>query len=61
MHFVADVTDQDADGNKALAKYGIAPKADNDQITRGEFALIVDALRDPFSREVDIKGNFITE
>lgn len=54
------VTDVVVDGNKVLETYGIAQKSAGDVITRGEFALIVDAVLDPFnSRDVDMKGHFI--
>lgn len=54
------VTDVVVDGNKVLETYGIAQKSADDVITRGEFALIVDAVLDPFnSRDVDMKGHFI--
>lgn len=57
---VALMTDKAVDGNKVLEPYGIPQKDGNDVITRGEFALIVDAVLDPFnSRDVDMKGHFI--
>lgn len=53
-------TDAAVDGNKVLETYGISQKDGNDVITRGEFALIVDAVLDPFNfRDVDMKGHFI--
>lgn len=62
VSLIASVTENAVDGNKELAAYSIPEKAENDPITRGEFALIVDAVLDPFSdREVDIKGHFITK
>lgn len=58
---IASVADKEVDGNKELAEYSIQAKADGDAITRGEFALIVDAVLNPFNdRDVDIKGHFIT-
>ncbi|MDE5595222.1 MAG: FAD-dependent oxidoreductase [Muribaculaceae bacterium] len=58
---IASVSDKDIEGNKELAAYSISAKADNEPITRGEFALMVDAVLNPFSaREVDIKGHFVT-
>lgn len=58
---IASVTDNSVEGNKELAAYSIPAKAENDTITRGEFALIVDAVLDPFSaKDVDIKGHFVT-
>lgn len=60
LAFVADAAGNEVDGNKVLAAYDIAPKSPEDQITRGEFALIVDEALNPFdARDVDIRGNFI--
>ena len=57
---IASATDKEVDGNKELAAYSLPAKSADDIITRGEFALIVDAVLDPFSsREVDIKGHFV--
>ena len=58
--FIAAAAKSDVDGNKILSDYGIAPRDFNDTITRGEYALIVDAVLNPFdARDVDIKGNFV--
>lgn len=59
---IASVTDKAVDGNKVLAEYSVAAKAEADPITRGEFALIVDSVLNPFSdRDVDIKGHFTSK
>ena len=44
--------------DEALAAAGLDTKSNNDIITRGEFALLVDSVLDPFARRVDIHGNF---
>lgn len=60
MALITSAANAAVDGNKQLEIYGIDHKDANDVITRGEFALIVDAVLDPFnSRDVDMKGHFI--
>lgn len=56
---VSNAKGETVDCNAILATYGIASKDKADTLSRGEFALIVDAALNPFaSREVDIKGQF---
>lgn len=57
---ITTVTGTEADGAQVLSEYMIDKKG-SDELTRGEFALVVDKLLDPFTRKVDIKGNFIGE
>lgn len=60
MAFLVGAARSAVDGNKILADYGIAHKEATDTLTRGEYALIVDALLNPFdARDVDITGHFI--
>ena len=60
MAFIGAAAKSEVDGNKVLAEYGIAPKALTDTLSRGEYALIVDAVLNPFNaRDVDIKGHFV--
>lgn len=57
---VAEAAGTEVDADAVLARYGIAPKVASDAVTRGEFALIVDAVLDPFNaRDVDIHGHYI--
>ncbi|MDE5555830.1 MAG: FAD-dependent oxidoreductase, partial [Muribaculaceae bacterium] len=59
MAFIVAAAKLEVDGNKVLAEYGIAPKEITDTISRGEYALIVDAVLNPFdARDVDISGHF---
>lgn len=56
---IASVASGEVDADGVLSTYGIAAKGDGDTITRGEFALLVDSVLDPFtSRGVDITGHF---
>lgn len=56
---VAKAKGETVDCNAILATFGISAKDKSDTVSRGEFALIVDAALDPFaSREVNIKGQF---
>lgn len=60
MAFIAAASKSQVDGNKVLSEYDITPKSFTDTISRGEYALIVDAVLNPFdARDVDIKGHFI--
>lgn len=60
MAFISSASKCEVDGNKVLAEYDISPKSFTDPMSRGEYALIVDAVLNPFdSRDVDIKGHFI--
>ncbi len=54
------MTGGESDGNTILSEYGIDAKAPEDMLSRGEFALIVDGILNPFNAcDVDIRGNFI--
>lgn len=60
MAAVCEVTGGESDGNTILSEYGIDAKAPEDMLSRGEFALIVDGILNPFNAcDVDIRGNFI--
>lgn len=55
---MAKAKGETVDCNAILATFGISAKDKSDKVSRGEFALIVDSVLNPFESEVDIKGNF---
>ncbi len=57
---VATVSGDDVDAAAILLPYGVEKK-DIDDITRGEFALIVDEALNPFGRKVAIDGTFVND
>lgn len=59
---IAKAKGSDVDINPVLNKYNIDELQNDDIITRGTWALIIDEILDPFNtRKVDIKGNFIKQ
>jgi hypothetical protein len=44
--------------NKIKEHFGFTSFEPNALMTRGQFAVLIDALWDPFSREVDLYGRF---
>ncbi len=57
--YISAVRNDEFDANAILESYGLSRKEPFEAITRGEFALLVDSILDPFgSRAVDIHGNF---
>lgn len=55
---MAELSGVECDGAAILAEYGVE-KSGADKLTRGEYALIVDRVLNPFAtKKVDIKGNF---
>lgn len=60
VKLVAAAAGHEVDAVEILSAYGLTKTSDDDTLTRGEFALIVDSVLNPFkSRQVDIRGRYI--
>ena len=57
---IEGVKGEKIDAAAVLSAFGVE-KGGGEDITRGEFALLVDSILNPFARKVGIDGNFINE